>query len=423
MSSQVVFESNIYVSSELTGKMVNVAQELALRAVRECGNRYNFDAEEAIVMLGLSSVEVVHSSKGRSHSSVSKKERSEVVKASFPLPFNGECNDNKCSGLRQNNGLYTQCQVARKGEKRYCKTCEAQAEKNGNGKPDYGTIEDRLAVGIFDYIDPRGNKPVGYKKIMKKLKLTEEQVLEEAGKLNIIINMEHFSEVEEPRRGRKANPLKEVKVKAEGKKGRPKKTKKVLEIEGESEDLFASLVADASSVSSSVVEVPEKVGTPVLKVSKKVVKSEEEKEAERLKKEAEKALKEEQKKAEKAEKEAKLAAEKAEKEAKLAAEKAEKEAKKAAEKAAKDAAKNKAKAAEENKTAKKKEEEEEEADVVKKIEFEGKKYLKSKKTGIVYDYKKYVEEEEQVVVGKWNEEKSKIDFDEKEEEEEEDYEE
>mgnify|MGYP006957754431 CR=1 FL=1 len=86
---------------------------------------------------------------------------------------------------------------------------------------------------------------------MKKLKLTEEQVLEEAGKLNIIINMQHFEDVEEPRRGRKSNPLKEVKVKAEGKKGRPKKTKKVLEIEGESDDLFASLVADASSVSSS----------------------------------------------------------------------------------------------------------------------------------------------------------------------------
>ena len=48
-------------------------------------------------------------------------------------------------------------------------------------------------------------------------------------------------------------------------------------------------------------------------------------------------------------------------------------------------------------------EEEEEPDVVKKIEFEGKKYLKSKKTGIVYDYKKYVNDEEQVVVGKWSE--------------------
>jgi hypothetical protein len=409
-----MFSSNIYLSSELTGKMVNVAQELALRVVRECGNRYNFDAEEAIVMLGLSSVEVVHSSKGRSV--VSKKERTVVVKASFALPFNGEYNDSKCCGLRQNNGLYTQCQVARKGEKRYCKTCDTQASKNDNGKPDYGTIEDRLAVGIYDYVDPRGNKPVGYKKIMKKLKITEEQVLEEAGKLNIIINPEHFQEVEEPRRGRKSNPLKEVKVKAEGKKGRPKKTKKVLEIEGESEDLFASLVAVASSSSS----VSEEVGTPVLKVSKKVVKSEEEKEAEKAAKEAEKEAK---LAAKKAEKEAKLAAEKAEKEAKLAAEKAEKEAKMAAEKAKKEAEKE-AKAAKKKPTSPKKEvKEEEEADVVKKIEFEGKKYLKSKKTGIVYDYKKYVEEEEQVVVGKWNEEKSKIEFDEKEEEEEEEYEE
>ena len=428
-----VFESNIYLSSELTGKLVNVAQELALRVVRECSNRYNFDAEEAISALGLSSVEVVQSR--RVVSMLSKKERNEVVKASFPLPFNGECNDNKCRGLRQNNGLYTQCQVARKGEKRYCKKCESQAVNNGNGKPDYGTIEDRLAVGILDYVDPRGNKPVGYKKIMKKLKLTEEQVLEEAGKLNIIINMEHFCEVEEPRRGRKANPEKEVKVKAEGKKGRPKKTKKVLEIEGESEDLFASLVAESSSSSVSS-SVPERVGTPVLTVSKKVVKSEEEKVAEKAAKEAEKAAKEQQKKAEKeaklaadkAEKEAKLAADKAEKEAKLAADKAEKEAKLAADKAEKEAKKEAEKAGKETKkkpTSPKKEVkiEEEEADIVKKIEFEGKKYLKSKKTGIVYDYKKYVEEEEQVVVGKWNEEKSKIDFDEKEEEEEEDYEE
>jgi len=406
MSSQM-FSNNIYLSSEVTVKIVNVAQELALRVVRECSNRYNFDAEEAISVLGLSSVEVVHSSKGRS--SISKKERIEVVKASFPLPFNGECDVNKCCGLRQNNGLYTQCQVARKGEKRYCKKCDSQSIINGNGKPDYGTIEDRLAVGIFDYVDPRGNKPVGYKKLMKKLKITEEQVLEEAGKLNININMEHFSEVEEPRRGRKVNPLKEVKVKAEGKKGRPKKTKKVLEIEGESEDLFASLVAESSSSSSSVSVsiVPEAVGTPVLTVSKKVVKSEEEKVAEKAAKEQKKA-----------EKEAKLAADKAEKEAKLAADKAEKEAKKEAEKAAKETKKKPTSPKKEMKI-----EEEEEADVVKKIEFEGKKYLKSKKTGIVYDYKKYVEEEEQVVVGKWNEEKSKIDFDETEEEEEEDYEE
>ena len=54
----------------------------------------------------------------------------------------------------------------------------------------------------------------------------------------------------------------------------------------------------------------------------------------------------------------------------------------------------------------------EEADVVKKIVFEGKKYLKSKKTGIVYNM-------EQDVIGKWNEAKQRIDFHEVEESEDE----
>jgi len=56
--------------------------------------------------------------------------------------------------------------------------------------------------------------------------------------------------------------------------------------------------------------------------------------------------------------------------------------------------------------------EEETPDVVKKIEFEGKSYYKSKKSGIIYNM-------DQEVVGKWNEESGKIDFEEEEEEEEE----
>jgi hypothetical protein len=64
---------------------------------------------------------------------------------------------------------------------------------------------------------------------------------------------------------------------------------------------------------------------------------------------------------------------------------------------------------------------EEEPDVVKKIEFEGKKYLKSKKSGIIYDYNEYVKNGEQVMVGKWNESKNKIDFNNSGEESEEEY--
>ena len=48
---------------------------------------------------------------------------------------------------------------------------------------------------------------------------------------------------------------------------------------------------------------------------------------------------------------------------------------------------------------------------MKKIEFEGKPYYKSNKSGVIYNM-------EQEVVGKWNEERKAIDFEEEEEEEE-----
>ena len=128
--------------------------------------------------------------------------------------------------------------------------------------------------------------------------------------------------------------------------------------------------------------------------------------AEKVARELKKAKEEEEKLAKKAA----LELAKAEKEAKLAAEKAEKEAKKASKKPAAAAVKEP------------EPDVEEEPDVVKKIEFEGKKYLKSKKTGIVYDYTEYVKNGEQVIVGKYNDATNKIDFNKaSDEEEEEEY--
>jgi len=449
----------MYISDELLSHMCKVSQELAINVVRECGLRYNFDGEAAIRELGLETVEVVRKSV-RKASKSEVKNKVAVLKASFALPFNGECNDLCCQALRQNNGLYTQCQLGRKGVNGlYCKSCQQLADKSVDGVPEYGTITQRMSVGIFEYVDPKGRKPVSYTKVMKKYKLSEEQVLAEAGRLNITINPGHFvAPVQETKRGRPASP-KEVKE-PKGSKGRPKKAKKVLEIEGDEEDLFASLVADASQEE----EEEEEKEVEVVKVDTKALEKKQ-KEEQRLKEKAEKeaklaaekAEKEAKLAAEKAEKEAKLAAEKAEKEAKLAAkeqekkqkeeqrlkEKAEKEAKLAAEKAEKEAklaadkaekeaklaAEKEAKLAEKKDTPKKKKAvveavvEEDEPDVVKKIEFEGKKYLKSKKTGIIYDYTEYVKNGEQVVVGKWNESKNKIEFTETSEESEEEYEE
>ena len=423
------FNATMFMSEQLNRLMVNAAQELAQRAVSECADRYNFDAMEAIRCLGLENIKVERKPSGKMVEKRMSKPKAVVLKPAFPLPFNGEFNDAYCYALRQNNGLYTQCQIARKGDKHYCKSCQALAEKSETGVPEYGTIQERLAVGIFEYVDPKGRKPVAYTKVMKKYKISQEQALEEAGKFSIIIDDKHFEVPEDTKRGRPSSQKEKTPKEPKGAKGRPKKAKKVLQIEGDDEDLFAALVADANEEDEEMQLAPKKKG-----------KSDEEKEAERLAKEAEKALKEEQRLKEKAEKEAKLAAEKLEREAKKEAERLARELKKAEEEAAKkakeeqrlkDKAEKEAKLAAEKEAKKSKPaakkaaepvEDDGEPDVVKKIEFEGKKYLKSKKTGIIYDYNEYVKNSEQVVVGHWNDSKNKIDFSDAGEESEEEYE-
>jgi len=428
------FNASVFISEQLNRMIINAAQDLAKRSVAECATRYNFDAEDAFKLLGLQNVRMERSKP----LAPKKAPKEKAVKAAFPLPFNGLCAANRCSALRQNQGLYTQCTLAPKKGKVFCKACQLNADKNG-GVPEYGTIAMRQAAGLYEYVDPKGRKPVSFTKVMKKYKIDQAAAVEEAAKFGIVIAEEHFVVPAETSKGR---PKKE-KVQAQrekGAKGRPKKAKKMLQIEGDEDDLFASLVADANAATTAE---PEK---------KKRGKSDEEKEQERIAKENEKKEKEAKRAAEKAEKEAKEAAEKAakaakaaeekaareakkkaeedeklakkaaaelakkEKEAKLAAEKAEKEAAKEAKKSAKPAAKPEPKEPEP-----KEPEVEEEPDVVKKIEFEGKKYLKSKKTGIVYDYTEYVKNGEQVIVGKWNDAKNKIDFANDKEEEEEEY--
>ena len=307
-----------------------------------------------------------------------------------------------------------------------------------DGVPEYGTMEQRLAVGLNDYVDPSGRKVVHYTKIMKKHKVSEEQVLAEARKFGQVVDACHFvqPELDSVKRGR-PKAEKPVKV-SSGVKGRPKKTKKVVEIDGEEDDLFASLVAQ--SINDSVVSEVVTVDAATEVVVADVAASEAEVEADVVmeaksevavevkapekaaktqakaeEKAAKLAAKEQEKAAKEQEKAAKLAAKEQENAAKLAAkeqEKAAKEQEKAAkeqEKAAKLAAKSEAKAKPAEKVAKANDETSA-ADVVKKIEFEGKKYLKSKKTGIVYDYEEYVKSGDQVIVGKWNDATNKLDF-------------
>jgi hypothetical protein len=221
----------------------------------------------------------------------------------------------------------------------------------------------------------------------------------------------------------------------EAKKAEEEAAKEAAKKEKEAKKAEEEAAKEAAKKEKEAKKAEEEAAKEAAKKEKEAKKAEEEaaKEAAKKAKEAKKAEEEAAKEAAKKEKEAKKAEEEAakkEKAAKKAEEEAAKEAakkEKAAKKAEEEAAKKEKEAKKEPKTSKKEEEEEssEQPEVVKKIEYEGKRYLKSKKTGIVYDYAKYVGEQQQVVVGQWNESKNKIDFTECEsdEEEAEDYEE
>jgi hypothetical protein len=417
--------------------MNNLANEsvnnIIMKVVMECSKHYGFNSEEAMIRLGL-----LKSNENEGKVVVDKVVVDKVVvdkvvvdkvvvvdkskkekEKRIPLPYNGEEDKNCCLGITLNHGLYTQCEKKRK-ENDLCETCDKQAKKNDSGKPDYGRMEDRQQVGWMEYRDPKGKKPIAYIKLMKKLGLTKEEVLKEAGKRKKKIDEMHFEEEEE-----------------EKKKGRPKKSVKVLEVEGETNDLFAELIASVNPNPNPNAKEEEKeeekekekklAATPRLEeeevvapVAVAVVKKEKVVKEKVLKEPKEKVLKEKVVK-EKVLKEPKekVLKEKVLKE-KVVKEKVLKEPKEKVEEKEKVVKEKVLKEPKEKVEEKEKEEGEveveEEADVVKRFEYEGIKYLKSKKTGIIYNM-------EQDVVGKWNEETQKIDFETEEEDSEEEEEE
>jgi hypothetical protein len=456
MSMSMSMSRSLEVSSAVMEGLSASVSRYVVSVVEALSSEYKFSASEAsskLNLLGLK-VNVVGGRKKAVEKAVEDK-------TAFPLPFSGRNVEECCQSLRQSQGLYTQCRNS-KAIDDFCKSCSS---KMVDGVPEYGTMLQRLAVGLNDYVDPSGRKVVHYTKIMKKHKVSEEQVLAEARKFGQVVDACHFVQPESDsvKRGR-PKAEKPAKV-SSGVKGRPKKTKKVVEIDGEEDDLFAALVAESinASVVSEVVSVDaatevvvsdatvsevvvSEVASAVevvvseVKAPEKAAKAQDKaaKEQEKAAKEQEKAAKlaakEQEKAAKEQEKAAKLAAKEQENAAKLAAKEQEKAAKEQ-EKAAKEqekAAKEQEKAAKEQEKAAKlaaKSEAKSEAkskkpaaakapvnddtsasDVVKKIEFEGKKYLKSKKTGIVYDYEEYVKSGDQVIVGKWNEATNKLDF-------------
>ena len=382
------------VSLNVPSSVLNMLTNIARDVVMSCAARHGFDADEEMRFLGLDVGLVVELKKGKSmsvkkeSSTTSEQGVEKSFRGNFPLPYNGGHDVKCCSGLKENHSLMTQCQNARKGDEKLCKTCDNQASKNENGLPTYGTIEMRNACGIFEYVAPCGKSPVAYSKVMKKLNLSMEQVMEEATKRNMVMDDGHFVEVDS-KRGRpsskatteKATSDDEKKVSTKG-KGRPKKAEKVVELVEPTEDLFATLLATSKEVEK-----------PAKKISKKktVVAAEEEVKVDEVKI-AEIAVKETKVKKAVAKIEAKKAEPVPVPEPIVEVKEVVVESKEEGEETD--------------------DEDDEESDSVTRMEYKGVKYLKSSNTGVIYNM-------DEDVVGKWNEKTKEIDFHDVEEEEEE----
>ena len=167
------------------------------------------------------------------------------------LPWCGVVLEGKCKSIRRNGGLYTQCGVSlsiSEIESEYCEGCVEEKMKNGELK--YGTVYDRMKVGIEEYRDEKGNKVVRYSQIMKKEKISKEEVLEEGIRMGIEVPLCHFEENE----GKRGRPRKEKSVKEEvekRKRGRPKKEKEVV-WNSAGEELIASLLSERREVCEGV---------------------------------------------------------------------------------------------------------------------------------------------------------------------------
>tara|TARA_R110002012_G_C11541886_1_gene601508 strand:+ start:53 stop:946 length:894 start_codon:yes stop_codon:yes gene_type:complete len=198
----------------------------------------------------LSSLSGVCRSEKVSELGVSEEKRSSLV-----LPWCGKVDESVCLNLRKDLGLYTQCKKSRLEGSSYCVCCEKLIAKNG-GESQYGTVSDRMKCGIMEYKDPRGNSPIVFTKIMKKLNQSREEVELEGKRLGICIPECHFEEKKE-RRGRPKKDTsaedtdseKNVEPQEKKKRGRPKKEKEIISNTA-GEDLIASLVQESVTVST-----------------------------------------------------------------------------------------------------------------------------------------------------------------------------
>ena len=241
--------SNVDMSGVCQKHISAMMKEYGRALLDAAGEKYGFDAEEAKSSLISENFRVDSRKKTEK---VAKKETT-PSKARTIIPFCGENSWVCCQGIRMNHQLFTQCTNAPAGGD-FCQTCQKQADKSSNGKPTYGTIEDRKAVPAMDYV-AGGKKVVRYSRVMDKLKITREEALAAAAEQGVTISEDQFL-VETIKKGRPSKDASvsdtesETSTTSDKKKaGRPKKAPKVVKTTTGDDMIQEALDAVASTPS------------------------------------------------------------------------------------------------------------------------------------------------------------------------------
>tara|TARA_Y100000590_G_C15666812_1_gene994785 strand:+ start:106 stop:834 length:729 start_codon:yes stop_codon:yes gene_type:complete len=210
------------VSQVISSGLQSMCNDYAVIIIRQLADKYHFDAEEAIrscitntpslkvsvdsadvttaVSTAVSAVDSAASSTAVSTPRVTPKKGGGPA---FALPWSGTPHPDWCCALRSNYGIYSQCTNSKISGFDFCKTCQKHVDKNG--VPNCGTVSDRANP---DFKDPKGKKPNHYTTFMKKMKLSESDVRDEAARFHFTLLDSHFI----PQKSGRGRPKKQVVV-------------------------------------------------------------------------------------------------------------------------------------------------------------------------------------------------------------------
>ena len=247
--------SSVNLSGVCEKHVLAMTRDYAESVLLAAAEKYGFDGAEALACLLSNKTEVVREKKAKK---VTEK-KSVEKKPQTVLPFCGEVQSDCCKAIRLNHNLFTQCTNS-PAEGEFCKTCNGNAAKN-DGKPTYGTVEDRMNAGRMEY-SVGGKKVIRYSRVMDKLNITRDQAEKAAADMGVVIAGDQF-EHEIVKKGRPSKSAEvsdtesETSQKESKKAGRPKKAMKAVK-STTGDDLIASLIANAATTEAATTEAATK---------------------------------------------------------------------------------------------------------------------------------------------------------------------